>query len=533
VAAVPLFELDHLVRVDIELPAADWDVVRTERHTMDAVFGEDCLAGPAKRPYHYVAATVSIDGGAPIAVEIRKKGFFGSVNDVRPSLKVRFDDPYGDVTRLTLNNNQQDPSQLNQCVGYRAFERAGVPAPRCGLATVTVNGESLGVYSNVESIKRPFLRRTFGDDSGELYEGNLSDFRPEWVNTIQRKTDRDNPDRSLLNALVDALAKPDDQLVEAVEELIDLDAFLTFWAAERLIGHWDGYSNNQNNFYFYRLPADGKVRFIPWGADSMLGDPDVLSRYEPPESVYATSILPQRLYAVPDVRERYVARMKQLLESWDPEAMLAEVASLEALARPHVHLSEAAFDAGVGKVRAFVEGRRAVVEAELANGAPNWPHGLRSSPCSVKGATVTATFEAAWSDSQPANPLVAGKVTFDVTAIDGTKMAFAMSGTTATSSEQFNHQPTVGFFGMRADGVLFMAFLTFDTDVFAAGTKAVIDGERVSGVAIELTLASNEFKLAGFLGEGTVELSAASTNDGDAVTGTMTADLVHPQHWLD
>src|SRR5690606_32903219 len=103
-----------------------------------------------------------IDGVTIDSVAIRKKGFIGSLDEQRPSLKVKFDeyieqDPIAGLDRLTLNNNKQDESQVSQYLTYRLFNAAGVPAPRCNFARVTVNGEYLGIYSNVESIRRPFL----------------------------------------------------------------------------------------------------------------------------------------------------------------------------------------------------------------------------------------------------------------------------------------------------------------------------------------------------------------------------------------
>ena len=54
-----------------------------------------------------------------------------------------------------------------------------------------------------------------------------------------------------------------------VEELVDVDQFLEFWAAEVLLGHWDGYNGNTNNFWVY-VGDDGRLRFLPWGIDAIL-----------------------------------------------------------------------------------------------------------------------------------------------------------------------------------------------------------------------------------------------------------------------
>ncbi len=45
-----------------------------------------------------------------------------------------------------------------------------------------------------------------------------------------------------------------------------------FWAIESLIGFWDGYTQNQNNYFDYENPKNGKIYFMPWGADGCFGD---------------------------------------------------------------------------------------------------------------------------------------------------------------------------------------------------------------------------------------------------------------------
>ena len=53
------------------------------------------------------------------------------------------------LDEITLNNDRQDPSHSHQCLAYGAFAAAGVPASRCGLAHVVVNGEDLGTYTPI------------------------------------------------------------------------------------------------------------------------------------------------------------------------------------------------------------------------------------------------------------------------------------------------------------------------------------------------------------------------------------------------
>ena len=103
---------------------------------------------------------------------------------------------------------------------------------------MTAQGKDLGIYSHVEAIKKPFLSRVFGDDSGNLYEGQISDFNDGLVSTFQVKTNELENDQSDLEAVVTALEADDAALWDALDAVIDMDAFLTFWAMEVLVGHW-------------------------------------------------------------------------------------------------------------------------------------------------------------------------------------------------------------------------------------------------------------------------------------------------------
>ena len=299
----------------------------------------------------------------------------------KPALKVRFDRFVdgqllgGAMKRLTLNNVQQDPSMINTCMAYRVFAAAGLPAPRCNFATVSVNGEDMGLYVHVESMKTAFLERHFSDAGGNLYEGTLSDFRPEWRGTFEKKTNEDAADWSDIDAVVAALQDPSPAGLQALAEIVDLDRFYTFWAVEVLIGHWDGYAGNRNNFYFYREPGAPFV-FMPWGADDVFGSSDVpFDEFKSPEAVLAHGAIAHRLYRDGAARAAYVARLRHLLDSvWNEEELLRLAGDMAAIVERHVsgpRREEAALDAD--RVRRFIRGRRAVILADLDPEPPAWP----------------------------------------------------------------------------------------------------------------------------------------------------------------
>ena len=366
-----LLDGSRVVEVAITLPAEDWEVLRDQSRGPAGLFG----AAPPT-PFSWYRGSVTVDGVEIADVGVRKKGFFGSLDSERPSLIVDFgrfskQKPVDGLGRLTLNNNKQDTALVGQFLAFAMFRAAGVPAPRAGFAAVTVNGERLGVYTSVEAVKKPFLERAFGSSAGALYEGTVADVVPESLDKLELETDADA--RELLDTLSGVLAAEGPVDLAAIERLVAVDEFLGFWAVEALIGMWDGYSSNQNNFFIYVAPADERLHFIPWGPDSSFTRPPGFmgggNRRAPP-AVYAQGAVANRLYFAPGIPGRYRARLEQLLaEVWKEDALLEQVDRLETLLAPHLGPTQANAGRSMEALRGFITRRR----GELEKAFEEWP----------------------------------------------------------------------------------------------------------------------------------------------------------------
>ncbi len=438
----PYFARDRVLDVAIEMAAEDWDRLRAQTRTYTGIFGgADCLDSPPKDVFSWFEATVTVDGASHTQVGVRKKGFYGSLSKVKPSLKVRFDKFVdgqllgGVMKRLTLNNAVQDLSMINTCMAYHVFAAAGLPTPRCNFATVAVNGENLGLYVHVESMKTAFLERNFSDSSGNFYEGTFSDFRPEWRGSLEKKNNEAAADWSDIDAVVAALQDSSPAGLEALAEIVDLDRFLTFWATEVLIGHWDGYAGHLNNFYIYREPGEPFV-FMPWGADSGFASLDTPEDdFESPVSVLANGAIAHRLYHDDAMRAAYVGRLKHLLDAvWNEAVLLQRVDEMAALVQEHA-LAESRADAArdADRVRRFIREQRAEILAELDPEPPEWPWSPQSKAdmCMPERGSFDLVFETTWGSSDSEDPLAKGTVAFTHYRLDGKEQRFEHSGATA------------------------------------------------------------------------------------------------------
>ena len=135
---------------------------------------------------------------------------------------------------MTLNNNVQDQSLTSQYLTYSLINKAGIPAPRVSHMKVTVNDEYLGVYSHVESVRGPFIRKHFGDYSGELYEGTIADFYPKAVENIEAKNKQSKKQRTQAKKLAQLLESQENFDLKELEKLVNLDQFIKFWIMEKV-----------------------------------------------------------------------------------------------------------------------------------------------------------------------------------------------------------------------------------------------------------------------------------------------------------
>ena len=528
------FKVDRLLDVKVAMPAADWKKMRYEHHDLFGLITPRKPGKPRPNPYHYFKGNVTIGGKLFKNVGLRKKGLLGSVNAQRPSIKINFDkfgaeQEFEGVSLMTLNNNDTDASLVKQHLAYELFRKAGIPAPRCNFARVTVNGEYLGVYSHVESVRKDFLKRHFTKASGNLYEGQISDFTEKAAGTFDAKINAKKNDRNDLLKATKALAVPDEQLFDAVGKVINLNDFYRYWAMEGLIGFNDGYSGNQNNFFIYNDPQSGRFKFIPWGADGVFrARSGKASQAGTPMSVMAEGVVAHRLYKTEKGRERYRSELLKVLdEVWDEQALQAKLDKLTRMLRSHTHLPPRLYDPAVDSVRRFISKRRNMLGVELTGPIPLWPKKMRSGPTSAnsKSLTMKCTFNTKWTEAsdlsfenkigQSIIELIHGDEPIEIT-----DMRAHAALTQGTSRYGF---PVISAVGRLSDSQQeVMVNLMVDPGFYKVSDSIPIDGFTIWGFVRMGRQGSAKFKRIGWA-KGELKLTAASRNEGETVAGYFEA----------
>ncbi len=199
----------------------------------------------------------------------------------KKSFKLKFKEFGGekfyDLKKFNLKGENNDASMVREFLSLRTMRSMKVPAARSHHAEVYLNDEYMGLYLNVEQIDDEFVQSRFEFDEGNVYKcswgATLEDNGQIYDNgTYELETNKDLNDRSQLANFVSVLnSTPSSIFVAEIEKVFDVDSYIRYLAVEALIGHWDGYSYNQNNYYLYENSESGLIEFIPYDLDNTFG----------------------------------------------------------------------------------------------------------------------------------------------------------------------------------------------------------------------------------------------------------------------
>jgi spore coat protein H len=296
------FERPTVLRIQIQIPPAGLDVLRRTH-----------WEGQQKRPE---AKAVVREGGRTYSdVAVHLKGSAGSFRSVdnRPCLTLNFDEfvdgqSFHGLHKISLNNSVQDSSYLCEIIARELFIAAGVPVPRATHALVTLNGRDLGLYVLLEGANRQFLKRYFSNAKGNLYDGG---FCQDISTSLAVNCGEDPKNKAGLKALMAAINDSRPTLAR-LEKVLDVERFLSMVALETMLCHWDGYTQNRNNWRIFHDLESNKMVFIPHGLDQLFG---VGRHFDPagslkPQNVSGT--LTRIVLASREGQQRYLERVQKI-----------------------------------------------------------------------------------------------------------------------------------------------------------------------------------------------------------------------------
>jgi spore coat protein H len=284
-------------------------------------------------------------------VGVRLRGNTARQHDKR-SFKIDFRE-YGGLKfeghkKINLKPNVNDPTMVRELLSMHLYRKMGVPALCLAPAALYINEEFMGTYLIAEQVDDEFVDRRFGHEEGFLYKcsygASLTNNGQVYNETMfESEINEEFDTRAELNAFVTTLNNTTSiGMTSVLPDYFDVDTYLRQLAVESMIGHWDGYSYNKNNFYLYYDGQTGLMNFIPydtdntWGIDWIGGNwgtYNVESFYHPSDSRPLT----KKLLSVPAYKEAYIRNIGILLQAYfNPTYLHPIFDQLESLFGPKV-----------------------------------------------------------------------------------------------------------------------------------------------------------------------------------------------------
>src|SRR3569833_2107668 len=196
--------------------------------------------------YPTSTAILEFEGKRWGQINLRYKGIssYRSGGSLKRPIKLEFDRAFFGMSKINLNNNAMDQSQMRFVFGYDIFRREGVPAARTAFAKVwlTVDGtyqnQYAGLYTVVEQIDQTFFKDRFGKKAGvHLKPESLSgmpyhgaDRKSYLVPYGAKSADKIGPAAAERFIEFTKVVKDasDEEFAKQVADYVDVDEFLHF-----------------------------------------------------------------------------------------------------------------------------------------------------------------------------------------------------------------------------------------------------------------------------------------------------------------
>jgi hypothetical protein len=353
----------------------DWDVGRAFGKVIsDAGQRKEFRAGEESRPglggylglnHQYGKADVEIDSEQISNVGVRYKGngsFLIGRGFNKYSFKIDFNEYQDDLnfqglTKVNLQNCAADPSMLREAISYQLFREVGVACPLTGWASIATDiageVEQRGLYLVVEQVDDEFLKRSFGESNGLLVKPSaftafpyLGESWDDYKSFYNPKTKSSPEQQRRLIEFAKLIHMGDrEEFNSQIEEYLDLDNFLSFLAVNAILSNLDSFLGGSQNYYAYLSPETNKILLIPWDLDHSFGALEIIGT---PESRLQHSInqpqigvgknrLIERVLEMPEIRQAYLTRVGQLLDSvFEQQKWLDQVDGMAAFVGPNL-----------------------------------------------------------------------------------------------------------------------------------------------------------------------------------------------------
>lgn len=241
----------------------------------------------------------------------------------KKSYRIIFPKVFLMTKEVHLNAEYMDKSMIRNKLSFDFFSDIGVLAPESRHALLKLNGQFQGVYLEIESVDRYFLKRR-GLPEGDIFYAEDDDANFSLISPFDNKPKQYFSDgysikvgpyeaREHLSDLIFAVNTfPRESFGNDIRQYVDVDQYLRWLAGVVCTQNFDGFIHN---YALYRRGDSGLFEVIPWDYDATWGR-DINGRSMPHDYTLISgyNTLTARLLDDPAIRHKYRDILRGILE---------------------------------------------------------------------------------------------------------------------------------------------------------------------------------------------------------------------------
>jgi len=291
--------------------------------------------------------TLIYDGNTYEQVGVSFKGqtsYMMTNGEEKKSFNIRMnanivDQTLGGYDVLNLNNCFDDASFLREFI-YLYLIRHHIPAASCAFVELVINGESWGLYPMVQQMEGTYIKEWFQSNDGSRWRADAPTSTggpggpggPQWgdgtaalnylgsdITDYQqyytlKSSDQVDPWGDLVNTCDLLNNTSTAELPNVLPSVLDVDRTLWFLACENVFGDDDSYIfKGKMDYYLYWEPETGRMVPLEFDGNSILVQESLNWGvfYHSDNENYP---LLNKMLAVPEYRQRYLAHFRTLIE---------------------------------------------------------------------------------------------------------------------------------------------------------------------------------------------------------------------------
>ncbi|WP_257348589.1 CotH kinase family protein [Pseudalkalibacillus decolorationis] len=250
------------------------------------------------------------------------------------------------VNEIHLNAEYMDKSLIRNKLSLDFFSSIGVLSPTSKHVLLSINEEDQGIYLQLESVDRNFLKRrkcpvgpiyyAENDDANFSLKSPIDkDVKKSFESGYSRKEGSARDDLSLRELIYKINTLSNSQFEDGILNYVNINKYLRWLAGVVCTQNFDGFIHN---YALYQNPRTNLYEVIPWDYDATFGrdiNGDELEFDYIPITGYNT--LTARLLDTPSFQRKYVTILEEVLsDQFTTRILNKKINKMHRRLRPYV-----------------------------------------------------------------------------------------------------------------------------------------------------------------------------------------------------